>query len=458
MNRLTIRVKMMLWYTLLTGVLLAVFIPTLYRAISQSLFKNEEGVLRTAMSQVISDMEVENNTVVFDGQMELLPGIYVVITDSNGTAIYSNNSLNWIADESYVYGEVRKLQKAEAEWLFYDELIENDEKMIASIHLCSSYDHIESSLNNLKLILLFSSLAFLAIAILGGLFIAGRALSPISDITKTAAKMESGDLTNRISGIHSKDEVGLLADTFNKMLERLEVSFTKEKQFASDASHELRTPVAIIMAHAEEIINKLSMVDENINFSFDEYAEIILSESKRMNVIISQLLMLTRGYEGKYPLELETFDLTVVMEEVTHQMEKVATLQNISLLCEADSTVEITADQSLVTQLLINLIENAIKYNNPEGYVKISALKGQGNIRITVEDNGMGIARNDIAHIFDRFYRVDTSRDRSGTGLGLSIVKWIVDEHNGEIIVASELGKGTKFDVLLKNQSGISRR
>lgn len=271
---------------------------------------------------------------------------------------------------------------------------------------------------------------------------------PISKIIKTAQRIENGDLSERINDINSRDEVGQLASTFNSMLDKLEVSFNREKQFASDASHELRTPVAIMMAYSEALIDSMQS-NAICNGEFEESLRSIHKESKRMSRIISRLLMLTRGYEGKYQLEIEAIDLNEIIENVIEHLEETALDANIFLTYSVDSSIALMADQSLITQMLINLIENGIKYGKSRGFVQVNAQQKAGRVQITVEDDGIGIPENELSLIFDRFYRSDQSRDRSGTGLGLSIVKWIVQEHHGDIFVDSQLGKGTVFKILL---------
>lgn len=308
---------------------------------------------------------------------------------------------------------------------------------------------LENTLDKVKLIIFVSIPAYLIITILGGLLIAKKALYPINKITQTAKAIGRGDLSSRIMKVESNDEVGELAETFNGMLERLEASFNKEKQFASDASHELRTPVAIIMAYSESLLTDLNTEEENAELL--KSLVTIYKESKRMNTIIAQLLMLTRGYEGRYRLELEQIVLQEVISSVIEQLDETAGNTKITLSHKVKENIFLIADQSLITHMMLNLVENAIKYGKAGGNVWVTAEKQEGNVLISVIDDGIGISQDNLPFIFERFYRADQSRDRSGTGLGLSIVKWIVEEHNGNIEVSSELGKGTTFEIRLKS-------
>lgn len=449
MSRITIRFKIMLWYAALTGLLLVIFISALYQSLSKSLYNDPESVLRVAMSQISADLKVENNAVSYDEGVQLPPDVYIIIVDFQGRVVYQNNNrLNWLGDAPFVIGKMRILEKNTASWMVFDNVIANEGKDIAYIRVSSSLEDIQESLTNIKLLLLFAIPAFLALAVFGGFFIAHKALMPISKITKTAQRIENGDLSERINDINSRDEVGQLASAFNSMLNKLEVSFKREKQFASDASHELRTPVAIVMAYSEVLMDRLQANSVD-NDEFEESLRSIHKESKRMNRVISQLLMLTRGYEGKYQLEIEAIDLRQIIENIIEHLKETAEESNISLTYSVDSDIALMADQSLITQMLINLIENGIKYGRPGGFVQLSAQQGADNVQVTVEDDGIGIAENELPLIFDRFYRTNKSRDRNGTGLGLSIVKWIVQAHYGKIFVDSQSGKGTVFKIVL---------
>ena len=197
---------------------------------------------------------------------------------------------------------------------------------------------------------------YLALSVAGAYILARRAIRPITEITKAAETISAGDLSKRITGITTKDEVQELADTFNTMLTRLQESFDRERQFTSDASHELRTPVAVISACAEDL-------NESVKGSESRQSlEAIQKESSRMNKIISQLLLLTRGYEGRYHVEKETLELHEVVGSVMEELSEVAADSQIQLFNKVPEDSVIYGDQSLMTQLLINLIGNSIKY------------------------------------------------------------------------------------------------
>lgn len=317
--------------------------------------------------------------------------------------------------------------------------MESGEKV--RIRVSRSNNTVERSLDQLQLVMLLAVPAFLGLAVFGSYFLAKLALRPIDRITETAISLGAGNLFRRITGIDSRDEVGRLAGAFNGMLARLEESFQREKQFTSDASHELRTPVSVIMAYAENLTAHAP------DSETAEQADAILLESRRMHSIIAQLLALTRGYEGKYQLSLEEINLKEMVSDVLAELTEKAAASGVALIEQVPPRIQLSADQSLMTQLLLNLVENGIKYGKLGGTVAVSALEQDGHILLTIQDDGIGIGEADLPHIFDRFYRADQARDRSGSGLGLSIVKWIVELHGWSIQTASQAGIGTRFTI-----------
>ena len=235
---------------------------------------------------------------------------FVIVWGKDGQVIHANTQENSFYTIQFTPGSPYQVQYHDGDWLVLDKMIK-DSNTVVKIRICSSLDKMEAVLHQMLLLILVIIPFFFFVAIIGGLFIAKRALRPVSKITDLAREIGRGDLSKRITGIESMDEVGELADTFNEMLTSLEKSFEKEKNvFSSDSSHELRTPVAVIMANAEAILSTTRDADTSAA------ANAILSESHRMNTVISQLLMLTRGTEGKYQMKLEEVSLPVVADAV----------------------------------------------------------------------------------------------------------------------------------------------
>lgn len=288
---------------------------------------------------------------------------------------------------------------------------------------------------------------YLLLAAVSSYILAKRTLQPVHQITMAARSIKDGDLSGRINGVFSHDEVGELADTFNQMIGELEFAFKRERQFTSDASHELRTPMTVINACVEDAMctDDESIIRENLR--------IIQTENQRMRKMLSQLLMLSRGYEGRFHFEPEQIYLREMADSVAETMLAEIEDKNIHIHNEIEQTLSLYADQSLFTQLLVNLMENAVKYGHENGIVRLTAETDKKETILRVTDDGIGIGREDLSHIFERFYRADKARDRNGSGLGLSIVKWIVELHNGRISVNSTLGEGTTFSIAIPNEA-----
>ncbi|MFB0920567.1 MAG: HAMP domain-containing protein, partial [Oscillospiraceae bacterium] len=237
MSKLSIRSKITLWYSLLTVILLSVFLPVLYGLISTSMYTNEEGALRNIASQVILGCEIENDSINWGEGTKLPADASIAIVEVNGNVLKSNSNLDWISSGPFHAGVIQTITQQGKSWMVYDESLKNENQILAYIRVCTPLDSVTSFLTKVKIIMIIAAPIFLLIAVLGGLLIAKKALKPISKITSTAAEIEKGDLSLRIGGIDTKDEVGHLASTFNSMLEHLEVSFRRERQFSSDASH-----------------------------------------------------------------------------------------------------------------------------------------------------------------------------------------------------------------------------
>lgn len=288
-------------------------------------------------------------------------------------------------------------------------------------------------------------------AFLIGNHISKRMLKPISAVRETAERISIEDLSQRISTEGPDDEMKELTVTFNSMIDRLDTAFQRQNQFISDASHELRTPISVIQGYAN-LINRWGKSDPAV---LQESIDSILSETDHMSALIQQLLFLAKGDQKKRNLQKTRVSLNEVATELVREMRLLDESRTITFL-EGD-TAEISADYDLIKQLLWIYGENALKYSPDGGDVEVRVWTDESYGYVSVRDYGIGIAEEDIPKIFDRFYRVDKSRNKeiSGTGLGLSIAKWIVDSHEGEILVESIVGEGTtvttKFPLWEKN-------
>ncbi len=427
-------------------IVLCFFSFIIYFIMSEVLYTETENQLKIDAIEASSIIEAEGEERYFDNPFTLLvPNAFLILYDTKGNSSSLGNVAKQIIKIPLAANEIRKIKIDENLWILYDEPIKADGQIVGWVRVSRSLMPIIESLNKFKLILFISIPAYILLSILGGLFLAKRALHPIDSITKTARAIGQGNINQRLKLPKVKDEVGRLAETFDEMLDKIEATFKKERQFTTDASHELRTPITIISAHAEDALRTDNKKD------YKEALEIIYKESQKMSIMISQLLLLSRSDEGKYHLEIEDIDLKLIMDEIIGEMKESAKVNNIKIYFNGEDGLIIKADQTLITRLFINIINNAIKFSNKGGFVKVgmAADSDEKFVQILIEDNGIGIPEEDIENIFNRFYQVDKSRNDRGTGLGLAIAKWIVDVHKGTINIKSEVGKGTKFYINL---------
>lgn len=285
------------------------------------------------------------------------------------------------------------------------------------------------------------------LAALLGYAITKRAFRPVSEITATAAEIAgSNDLSRRINlNGNGKDEISRLANIFDGMLDTIQKNYEKEKQFTDDASHELRTPVAVILAQSELALNP-NATDDDVK----EAVEIINKQSLKMRKLLSELLGLARSDNNRTVLEKESFDLVELTEMIIDEEYSISQSKNISIRLLTKESVEVFADRTGIMRVLINFINNAIKYGKEGGFVEISVERvGENGARCKVRDNGIGISENDLPKIWDRFFRVDASRTDDGhssTGLGLPMAKSIIEAHKGTVKAESVLGEGSVFE------------
>jgi len=420
----------------------------MYIAVSTYLHREEVNHLRTSMAEAISCVDTDDNIVSMDDTINIDSSVSTIVWNDKHQIIFQNNNREWLVSVPFEKGKIREVNNEGETWLVYDNVVMDESRQVATIRIGNSFESTTKALKKTQIVIIISIPLYLLLTIFGSLFIARSSLKPVRRITKIANSIGRGDLSQRITDIESHDEIGDLADTFNEMLEKIETLFEKERLFSSAASHELRSPVAVIMAYLEAMLDEAKL-DEMNSMEDIQSLERMLSESKKMNMIISQLLLLARGDEGKYKLVLERIYLNEVINAVLQQMKERAADVGITLLYYCEDNITITADQSLITQMILNLIENAIKYGKPGGHIDVFTGQTNGVTEITVSDDGIGISPDDLPHIFECFYRTDKTRDRSGSGLGLSIVDWIVKAHNGEIHVNSDVGSGTTFMISL---------
>ena len=311
--------------------------------------------------------------------------------------------------------------------------------------VATSLDDVSASIRRLLVLILAAGPAVLIAAGLVGWWLARKALLPVARMTKQASGIGIDQLDERIAVPAVDDEVAGLARTLNGMLDRLERGVEEKRRFVADASHELRTPIAVMRSELE-----VSLRSRQIPPEARSVLESTVEEVERMGRMVENLLTLARLDEGKLQLVRAPLDLRDMAERVAGELQPLAATNGISLTVEGDSATTV-GDRDRLSQVVTNLVDNAIKYSGRGGEVRVSVWNAGSDVGITVSDSGPGIPSEALPRVFDRFFRQDSARTRrsSGAGLGLAICRQIVEAHRGRIWVQSEVGMGSAFSLAL---------
>ena len=307
------------------------------------------------------------------------------------------------------------------------------------------YQQTQVVLHGLLLTLAIYTPFIVFLAIGGGYWLMRRSLRPVDDITERAEGITSSNLSERLPVIRTGDELERLSTALNRMIGRLEDAFQHINRFSADASHELRTPLTILQLELEGIVN-----NHALSPSIEDQIGSALEETHRMSRIVESLLTISRLDAGEAKLERLRLDLGDLATVTADEMKILAQEKSISLRVSVEDGVCVVGDRTRLQQVVVNLIDNAVKYTQEGGIVEVK-VRQEGNAILEVSDNGAGIPAHAISHVFERFYRVDKARARAsgGAGLGLPIVKAICAAHGGAISVSSEDGRGSCFRVEL---------
>lgn len=290
----------------------------------------------------------------------------------------------------------------------------------------------------------------LLLASAGGYFLARKSLAPVTDMAAQARGMGAARLSERLEVSNPRDELGTLALSFNELLDRLEKSFEQQRRFVADASHELRTPVAILQGETEVTLSRPDRTPEE----YRETLSILRDESHRLAHIIEDLFTLTRADAGEYPLKPRDLYLDELAADVLHRTRSLAIAKGVTLTSSIQPELPFSADEDLLRRMLLNLIDNAIKYTPADGMVNVDCRLDGSSYVLRVSNTGPGIPAELQSRIFERFFRADKARSRAegdtgGAGLGLSIARWIAEAHHGRLELTQSDGSGTTFTAYL---------
>jgi heavy metal sensor kinase len=307
-------------------------------------------------------------------------------------------------------------------------------------------DPVETMLNHLFLQLALGLPLAIIIITAGGYLLVRRALQPVEQITRAAERITQHNLTERLPVAQTGDELERLSVSLNRMIARLDDAFQNSRRFVADASHELRTPLTILRGELESLAE-----DTRLGSEWRDRAAILLEEAVRLSKIVEQLFALSRLDAGEAQTDWSRFDLAELARTTAEQMNLLAEDKNISITCDARQPLPVEGDRVRLKQVVVNLLDNAIKYTPGQGTIHLRVKAVNGHAVLEVEDNGVGIPREALPHVFERFYRVDPthSGDSDGAGLGLSIVKSICTAHGAKVEAVSVPSTGSCFRVKL---------
>lgn len=450
-NGLSIKQKVTLWYACMLVLIVLLLFGFIF-SISRSLLQREsDSRLEELVLDFADEIDFENGVYELDDDVRFYKnGVIFSIYDEQGRLIAGSVPTGFPADTTLKAFSFQTFSASGNAWSVYDAALPYGEDQILWIRGILPSETLFSVERTLFFVLLVACPLLIAVALLVGYSITRRAFLPIEEIRRTAETIGAGgDLSARIPTERTQGEIRQLAETFNEMFGRLETSFEHERQFTSDASHELRTPVAVITSQAE-----YSLLPDATPEEQHEGLEVILEQARKMSALISQLLMLARADNGTQQLTMAPVDLSLLASMTAEQCREAAARRQIRLDCEIAPGIMTEGDQASLVRVFLNLLENAIQYGRPGGFVKLTLAVQNDFAVCSIADDGIGIARENLERIWQRFYRVDPSRNPGGsnTGLGLSLVKWIIEAHHGTIEAESGLGKGSCFTFRLPLQ------
>ncbi len=439
MKNISIKVKITMWYLLLMTIMV-VMVLAFILAVSSSV------MTQTAMSRISSTVR-SNLTQVSssNGKISLgedfhfyQNGVYTLIYSKNEALLAGQVPVNFTQNEPFENGLTRTVSTEDDNYYVFDLWLPFDWENGVWVRGLMEVPEDELIIKNLILVVAVAMPAFILFATIGGYWIAKKAFKPLEDIISTADSInEASDLSARIDVPSGSNEFTRLAKTFDQMFTRLEQSFEAEKQFTSDASHELRTPISVIKGACEYALKYDETPEER-----QETISMIHRQAVKMSGLVSQLLSMTRLEQGTEKANFEKINLT----ELTKSICTEQAYADRNVYFDAKNEISAFVDTTLITRLIQNLIDNAVKYGKADGHVWVSITENEHEIQLSVKDDGMGIPIEEQSKIWQRFYQVDASRTGdNGTGLGLSMVQKIAEIHGGYMSLESEPLKGSNF-------------
>ncbi|MCL4504515.1 MAG: ATP-binding protein [Chloroflexi bacterium] len=461
---MSIRTRLTIWYSVILVLGFVLFGAGVYVSVSVTMVGQVDASLEQSASSIADQIKIIMNG---DGRVISLPQfdvfrastVYVEAIDTKGKirgrstnvgtfenqldpATITELSQKPATEQKPIYNNVQHTGAPPLRVYTYPLVVQDTGELFGYLQVAASVEDIELTKHGLLLTLLVVGALGLVVSAVAGAAMARRALRPVTEITNTALEIYRTEDLNRRVEVETNDEVGRLASAFNEMLDRLTRLFRAQQRFVADVSHEMRTPLTVIRGNVDLL--RMGCADE-------ESLDAITSESERMTRMVSNLLLLSQADAGALPMRMEPLDLAPLINNVVRSGNIMAD-GRVEVTANVADDLEVLGDSDRLKQVLLNLVDNAIKHTPEGGKVTVEASSNGGTaVHLVVKDTGIGIPPQDLAHVFERFYRVDKSRSRAqgGAGLGLAIAKSFVEAHGGRIEVQSTVGAGTSFIVTL---------
>ncbi len=463
MSSRSISFRLVLWYSLLlTGIFTALF-ALLYFNVGRFL-QNDMSTSQLRHAQQISNSLLTNIRLTGEDKLaakakeffepESNDRFIRITRESDGKVIYTSGTPT---DDGFNPANVPALPFSPETEYSRQIKLPGDKTLLVTALKYTSPDHqdylvefgalldpVKAMLNHLILQLALGLPLAIAIVTVGGYWLVRRALAPVEQITRAAERITQHNLNDRLPVTNTGDELERLSISLNRMIARLDDAFQNSIRFVADASHELRTPLTILRGELESMAE-----DGRLGTEWRERAASLLEETEQLSRIVEQLFTLSRLDAGEAQSDCSSFDLAELARTTAEQMNLLAEDKGISITCEAGQPVTVEGDPTRLKQVVVNLLDNAIKYTSKNGAIQLRIRAVNGHAILEVEDNGIGISAEALPHVFERFFRVDQARsdDSEGAGLGLSIVKSICTAHGAEVDVVSVPQMGTRFRV-----------
>jgi heavy metal sensor kinase len=455
------RLQLTAWYLLLFTLLFTAFSIFLYEVLSKALYQRLDEILTSEVSTAaglfrgeLAEFKGDASAAALDAMTEMgIRDVMVAVfeghkllasnTPLKGTELFGVVADATTAEEPEVRTTLRRYGRHGTRAVARKFTVDGRQFVVLA---AESLHSVKADLGVVRHVLFLALPLIVLIAGAGGFLLATKNLAPLRWMAEQARSITDKNLHNRLDIGAANEELMMLADSFNELLSRLDRSFETMRRFVADASHELRTPIAVIRGEAD-----VALDHDRGPAEYRESLAVIQDEALRLTRLIDDLLNLARADAGHVSLHVQEFYVNDLLAECCRSIQTKAGAKKIDLECRCPEDVAYRGDQELIRRLALNLLENAIRYTPEGGRVQVKVEDSARELRIQVADTGIGIPPETATHVFERFYRGDQARSRQngGFGLGLSIVKWIAESHNGSVELSSEPGVGSTFTVLL---------